>query len=208
MYSPIRKYQQGGEANPEQLMQQIAQMLQQQMSPQQIMEQLQQMGIQPQQAQQMIQQVAQSMQQAPEQPQMQQGGYNPYLLDDDSTMMMKGGMHKMPNGIMMKNSMMQSGGKINYADFPPERTIMKREELYKGANPNIIVYQDTYGDGRKDITYQDKKTGKMMSNPWATNKDSSINRSVTGSLDLQNPKFVPMQSVSKMKKGGMKKWSY
>jgi hypothetical protein len=110
--------------------------------------------------------------------------------------------------MMMKNSMMQQGGKINYADFPPERTIIKREELYKGANPNILVYQDTYGDGRKDITYQDRKTGRMMSNPWATNKDSSINRSVTGSLDLQNPKFTPIQSVSKMKKGGMKKWSY
>lgn len=129
MYNPIRKYQQGGEANPEQLMQQIAQMLQQQIPPQQIMQQLQKMGIQPEQAQQLIQQVVQSMQQeAPEQgqPQMKQGGYNPYLSEEENQMK-KGGVHKMSNGMMMKNSMMQSGGKINYADFPPERTIMKRE---------------------------------------------------------------------------------
>jgi hypothetical protein len=479
MYNPIRKYQQGGQADPEQLMQQIAQMLQQQIPPQQIMQQLQKMGIQPEQAQQMIQQVAQSIQQAPEQPQMQQGGsivdflankgqkfdfasrkelaknmgvsdykgtaeqnlrllsylddspfntpqlpkefnqfvesskknpqsnyeyksfnspsqinqtaspnlensnamvigaagagaalgagayglnelqnfltnspeyikgfqknknyqeaeealiskafknskYKPrFIINSEGKPLLKGMVEasmfntpsrisvvqpnqfspvikqgnvsvqlpknyqkatsvyseipsaveaaqtisnpyttvQLPKGVaipenisklkqgwnaakevlagskFLKNAknllrfeeggefnydynpylskyneddqiMMQQGGKINYADFPPERTIVKREELYKGANPNILVYQDTYGNGRKDITYQDRKTGKMMSNPWATNKDSSINRSVTGSLDLQNPKFVPIQSVSKMKKGGMKKWSY
>lgn len=202
MFSPIRKYQQGG-SNQEQLMQQIAQMLQQQIPPQKIMQQLQQMGIQPQQAQQLIQQVAQSMQ---EQPQMQQGGefdapdYNPYLSEE----MMKGGVHRMPDGSMMQR--MQSGGKLNPADFPPNRTIEKREELYKGANKDIIVYQDTYADGRKDITYQNKKTGQLYANPWAMNKDSTVNRNVTGSLDIQNPTFKPVQPVAKMKKGGMKKY--
>lgn len=224
MFRPVQQYQRGGANNSQKLMQQIAQMLQQQIPPEQIMQQLQKMGVQPQQAQQMIQVVAQQMQQqaSPQQgqpqqgqPQMQQGGdfdvdnTNPYLSDNDGdNQMMKGGSHKMPNGMMMKNSMMQSGGKINYADFTPQRTIEKREELYKGANPDFIVYQDTYGDGRKDVTYQNRKTGQLMTNPWKTDMNKVVDPMATGSLDINKSMFKPVQSISKMKKGGMKKWSY
>lgn len=125
--------------------------------------------------------------------------YNPYLSDNDSdNQMMKGGSHRM----------MQSGGKLNYADFTPDRTILSRNEIYKGSNPDMMIFQDTYGDGRKDITYQNRKTGQLMANPWGKNLDNSVNPNITGTLDIEKPMFKPLSTVSKMKRGGMKKWNY
>jgi hypothetical protein len=76
----LKKYQYGGasqQSNPQQMMQQVAQMLQQGADPQQILQQLVESGVPQQQAQQMIQGVISQMQQGEEQedqPEMQKGG--------------------------------------------------------------------------------------------------------------------------------------
>lgn len=87
--------------------------------------------------------------------------------------------------------------KIDYSQFTPDKTITSRVPVYN--NDKQIVYQDTYGNNRQDVTYQDKKTGRLNATPWHVTNDRQVNYNATGSLNLTKP---PTASVIKLATGG------
>lgn len=72
--------------------------------------------------------------------------------------------------------------KIDYSQFPPDRTVQQRKPMY--TNDGTTVYQDTYGDGRKDVSYEDKKTGQFTARPWLIDNQGKIDYKTKGSLDM------------------------